>query len=904
MQSSGLSTLDTGHVYYNETQSNVVPSSGQGNIYVAGHARVHLGDNFGLPQSEDVLRKLLKSLAYPQMRARSQQVASSYPATYEWLLKPDENAFKRWDCFYTWLLRPGGGSLYWIHGKPGSGKSTVAKFIDQNSLVMRHLFSYGRQVVKLTHYFWKGGNTLQKSLEGLCRSLLTQLLNQVPKLASHFLVEIQQMFIDVESIEWDTNTLTSLLLSALKVISDEYTVFMLIDGLDECNDTPDQEILIDIIYQLTPLPNIKLCVTSRPENTFKDAFYQEPQLRLEDLTYADIRLYITKQLLRSPRWPSLTVNEATAAQTLVSRIIDRAQGVFLWVALAMRDIMRGLRDGDTIANLESCLTNLPTDLDAYFYAILQSIQPGYRREACILLQLALFEESEFGSVYTLSLVDTLFVSELATNFVLTPGYNHNELALGDETMCHSMIDVGVRRLNSRCRGLLECNFQPRYLSATRNQAYSEWLGQVLSVNVTFIHRSLRDFLELPHIQGTLFSLTDGPIDARQFLVNARASQMLALANVESETRLSDADEDNETDDYLENLKTGLASHVLSALSVKGQDPITARICEQIKPTIEKLAQNFNTAYCDYWYINDSLEHWNAEGSTFLTLAIDFGLSSYVVDYITTEIIRNKQGRSILSYILKPRFGHHLKFWDSEAGGYTSRSLKITVSAETRLVMLRAALDKGADPNEHNHSNLWPIWSQFLCDTAMRIQNNTREWAAARETQIATIETILALIDAGATPFMPIASLEALNRADWSRLTLDVESFEQRTPFLLFINAWEEALPLDLFLHGDAIGCPMSDLSHFLSKFFGAGLDDVIHKLRLRQDTLQLTQWGTLDRRDGHIIFIPCDDTETTSLDADSITRDNQRLLLSRRQQGTVVIQEHGKRMLQHRDQNS
>lgn len=74
-------------------------------------------------------------------------------------------------------------SLFWISGKPGSGKSTFIKYLHTNPLTSNYLRNWYRSdnCVQATFFFHYRGTAIQKSLEGLYRGILSQILEQAPR---------------------------------------------------------------------------------------------------------------------------------------------------------------------------------------------------------------------------------------------------------------------------------------------------------------------------------------------------------------------------------------------------------------------------------------------------------------------------------------------------------------------------------------------------------------------------------------------------------------------------------------------------------------------------------------------------------------------------------------------------
>jgi hypothetical protein len=149
-------------------------------------------------------------------------------------------------------------------------------------------------------------------------------------------------------------------------------LFLLIDGLDEFEGTDDaRQNLIDLLAASAAHENVKIRISSRPWNIFRDAFGSCPQLRLQDLTYNDISTYVREQLLSNNRFQRLIQYDTLLAEDLVASLISKAVGVFSWVRLVVSQLLKGLRDGDGIRALLVKVKVLPADLDEYFMCLME-----------------------------------------------------------------------------------------------------------------------------------------------------------------------------------------------------------------------------------------------------------------------------------------------------------------------------------------------------------------------------------------------------------------------------------------------------------------------------------------------------------------------------------------------------
>ena len=73
----------------------------------------------------------------------------------------------------------------------------------------------------------------------------------------------------------------------------------------------------------------------------------------------------------------------------MAKIVKRAEGVFLWVVVAVRNLREGLQDLVDIGELERDIERLPASIEDLYIQLLNRIKPMYRRDAARFLQIAL-----------------------------------------------------------------------------------------------------------------------------------------------------------------------------------------------------------------------------------------------------------------------------------------------------------------------------------------------------------------------------------------------------------------------------------------------------------------------------------------------------------------------------------
>ncbi|KAI9149984.1 hypothetical protein HJFPF1_09731 [Paramyrothecium foliicola] len=694
-----------------------------------------------LQQDLSIRQKVMDGLYFPQIFDRRDAITPAHQETFEWIFRTEDRPQARWDSFSKWVgSDTNDGKIYWIHGKPGSGKSTLMRFLDErldNQVDLLRRAS-NKEFQKVFCYLWGPGTPLQKSLAGLVRSILFQLLQHTADRIAQIIprrVWEAAKIIRQGNMEWRIIEMIETVYQY--VSSGGVGVFVLIDGLDEFEGTDDQqEQLLHFLLTLAKYPNVKLCVSSRPLNIFKDAFDGMPQLRVQDLTRDDIAHYINTQFSGNARFNQLQRQDPGFAGVLASTIISKADGVFLWVKLVVRELLKSARDGDDLEELFSQLESLPNDLGIYFQTLMDSIEARHRREASIMLQIALHQERRFETLFDLCLLDVSFIPDHERQVRTSYGIPGHSFKFSSREALYLRLESAIRRLNSRCLGLVECQFQPGVAETVHLQrrhgpgsdipaadngdassviaSLIKWaasdgvdgamkdvqtveLARIYNFKVNFLHRSFRDFLVTPEVQKSLHEYSGGPFNATAFLVYARLAQLMAI----------DMNKEQRT------MAFGLASYIVCALSTP--EIKHTRMCEevarQLEPIVDKLAALLfeDEMVVSYWYLNRSLETYDDEESTFLTVAIDFDLVAYVVANMTPAAIQEKHGRPILDYILRGRFRSLMR-------NYKSFTIANTIP---NVELVEVALTRGADPNQPCEGrSVWALFLQSVCEARL------------------------------------------------------------------------------------------------------------------------------------------------------------------------------------------
>jgi hypothetical protein len=334
-------------------------------------------------------RKMISRLKFPTLRDRHYQIPDAHQLTYRWIFQGVNYREKKATNFAVWCAQRDG--VFCITGKPASGKCILTKTIYDGILKSNLLQPWAgpnQKLVVAGYFFWKAGSPMQKSQAGLLQTVLYEVLRQQPSLVSkvfHDRWDVYTLFGDYLHA-WSWPELRRAFEVLVRKTRGRLSLFLVIDGLDKCED--DHEELVTLLQVAMSEPHVKLCLGSRPEQTFKDAFGSGPNLRMQDLTFPDIVAFVDDKLCKNRRFLLLKSREPQYAVSLIKSVASKSAGVFLWVSLVVRSLLEGMKNSDRIADLEKRLDQIPPELDNLYSEILASLDPFYLDHASQIFQIA------------------------------------------------------------------------------------------------------------------------------------------------------------------------------------------------------------------------------------------------------------------------------------------------------------------------------------------------------------------------------------------------------------------------------------------------------------------------------------------------------------------------------------
>ncbi|KAK4454899.1 hypothetical protein QBC34DRAFT_103512 [Podospora aff. communis PSN243] len=469
----------------------------------------------------DYKKAILDSLHFRGIADRRSSVKPAHANTFEWAWSTEclrrgityKASLSRWLGARSSLSS--GGGCYWISGKAGSGKSSLMKYLQGDLRLGDSLRRWAgeAEIVVPSFYFWYAGTPLQKSQEGLLRSLLFDVLSKRPGILPTVFPDLCRAVVSgkvVGEIVFSHPELKAALTNLVQNMPDDLHICFLVDGIDEY--TGDHNEICDLFLEVTKHARIKALLSSRPIPACVHRFENCPKLRLQDLTREDIELYVQDHLGEHSLMNRMEHAEPGTTTALITKVTDRASGVFLWVFLVVRNLQVGLQNYNSASDLMEEVDRLPPDLEELYDHMLGSMPEQHRIEGSKLLQLAL-RSFELCSAYPMTALQLSFAEEDDYTTCLTAPVQ----AL-DQAARSWRCEFTEGRLRSRCSGLLEVQ---------RADQSFELLPEGSPIG--FLHRTVVEFLQTDVVWEKLRLMTSNTsFDAEMALMSSSVAELKAM----------------------------------------------------------------------------------------------------------------------------------------------------------------------------------------------------------------------------------------------------------------------------------------------------------------------------------------------------------------------------------------
>ncbi|KAK4242396.1 hypothetical protein C8A03DRAFT_11359 [Achaetomium macrosporum] len=255
----------------------------------------------------------------------------------------------------------------WLHGAPGSGKSIacghVIRFLEDCNF-------------DCSYYFLKHGNTERSTPSAFLRSLAFQMAwsnFDIRKAILAMVANNERFNPNDHNMIWN-----GIFVGQIFKTTFYSPQFWVIDALDECANKS----LSTLLHMLSKIPRavpLQVFLTSRPSVQVQRALSVEQSLMLELETGGESSKLDIAKFLRSRRPCG---SESDLSERIVSEILAKSNGIFLWASLVMNRLDETYSEED----MEDVLHNVPTEMNDFYNRIAKAIAdtPNKELAKCIL----------------------------------------------------------------------------------------------------------------------------------------------------------------------------------------------------------------------------------------------------------------------------------------------------------------------------------------------------------------------------------------------------------------------------------------------------------------------------------------------------------------------------------------
>ncbi|KAF5001972.1 hypothetical protein FDECE_10774 [Fusarium decemcellulare] len=416
--------------------------------------------------------------------------------------------------------------ILWIRGKPGSGKSVLARAIQEQLLSESRSGDTETTEALLGDWFYhrrRGGSFVKH--ESLVRSMLYHFLRQRPSLFGEFFQRSFRAMDPCLPATWTNDVLTEIF---MRICQSGIRVFCIVDAVDEA-ETADVVRLLKSAVCSVQSSKAKLIILSQPNAEIERQVIDHPCLVAEDENADDIKKLVQLGLeslqiaihslhfegdstfsdtsrqsmrrcgMRQSRYRPMVnaaEREKKAMQRMRDDLLSKAQGSILWVKLVLDKLTQEAESNQcsTLQELQEFVNIVPQELMEYYKQIVQGLTSGKSHQTAQHVREVLMWICAAGEISEVTL-DSLWEAMALLKDKLRSKSLED---VWDQQLSVNSYDELWRKIYSTCGPFIEI-FNPG-LSAQESRVYRYGSSSV----VQLMHQSVRDFLSDQDSAGVLY----------------------------------------------------------------------------------------------------------------------------------------------------------------------------------------------------------------------------------------------------------------------------------------------------------------------------------------------------------------------------------------------------------------
>ncbi|KAM5347246.1 hypothetical protein ACJ41O_010251 [Fusarium nematophilum] len=303
-------------------------------------------------QLDDQRRRVLDFFmaANPQ-RNLVQCMRMRHPQTGLWLLDGED--------FQQWLAVP--NSRLWLSGIPGAGKTILAGAMISEALEL------ASGTIGVAFFFCDYKDTQTHDAINILKTIASQLARQSQEaymLLETYYKEIQPLQgLSNEPTLWELTDMIHQMVACFE------TVYMIIDGLDECAENA-RGVANTLASIAEDTSTVSLAILSRDEQVIREVLQHEFSPVDIEAQRDDVRLYVAAEIESRVQTGQLRLRNMALKDDILHALVNENGGMFRWVACQLDYLCELPRDKDR----RQALKSLPPTLNETYQRILQRIE--------------------------------------------------------------------------------------------------------------------------------------------------------------------------------------------------------------------------------------------------------------------------------------------------------------------------------------------------------------------------------------------------------------------------------------------------------------------------------------------------------------------------------------------------
>ncbi|KAG8527333.1 uncharacterized protein KY384_007485 [Bacidia gigantensis] len=283
------------------------------------------------------------------------------PGTGDWFLEMK--------VFHEWKSTP---QLMWLYGISGCGKTILS------STIIEHLKTeYNNHPdIAVVYFFFDFQDSRKQSPDRLLRSLLEQLAAE----SEDAVWSVRQLYDNCAKGRAQPSR-EQMHNACSDAMGSFEQVFIIVDGLDECNALEYSELGVALEDLMAKSDNVHLIALSQPiqaiQNFMKRISQQTMAIKGMEVS-RDIEIYVRQRIQDSV---AMSFRSSEQLHDIAERLCKASGGMFRWVQLQLDELERCENDREVESQLES----LPSGLPETYQRILTKLNDKQKGKAIHIL---------------------------------------------------------------------------------------------------------------------------------------------------------------------------------------------------------------------------------------------------------------------------------------------------------------------------------------------------------------------------------------------------------------------------------------------------------------------------------------------------------------------------------------